>query len=61
MSGSLELEDVADLATRTGLSEKEVLEIIELVGPHRSSVIREAAMLKREIARAESEDRDKAH
>ena len=61
MSGSLELEDVADIATRTGLSEKEVMEIIELVGPNRSSVIREAAMLKREIARAEIEGRNKAH
>ncbi|MGC4026016.1 MAG: hypothetical protein QM744_13245 [Mesorhizobium sp.] len=53
MSGSFELDEIAEIASCTGLSQKEILEIIELVGPNRSSVIREATILKREMAKSE--------
>ena len=49
MSTSMQKEEISDLAESTGLSEKEIMEIIELVGPNRSSVIREATILKRSL------------
>ena len=54
MSTSVEFDEVTDLAATTGLSRKEILEIIELVGPNRASVIREAMILKRDLARVQS-------
>ncbi|MCO5064517.1 MAG: hypothetical protein M9924_08855 [Rhizobiaceae bacterium] len=50
MSTSIDRDQVTDLAESTGLSEKEIREIIELVGPNRSSIIREATILKRSLA-----------
>lgn len=61
MSGSMEWEDVTELAQSTGLTEHEIREIIEMVGPTRSSIIREATILKRSLERAADGRQFKPH
>lgn len=61
MSESFELDEVAEIASRTGLSQKEIIEIMELVGPNRSSVIREAMILKREMSKSVGELQGETH
>jgi len=58
MSRSFEPNEVAEIAQLTGLSQKEILEIVELIGPNRSSVIREATILKQELAKSAREHVD---